>query len=249
MNSNVKGVLIFVSGMAVGVASTYYFVKKYFEDRTNEEILSVREAYEKRLAEVEPHKSSVTGEITGPKEIDTKEKIKELNNKPDLLDYTKYFRSSGEKPLGSTELIRDAKKDAIENGLSEEELAEMEGPEDDEPYTDEEDRNQTIEYDDYRLNGAHKKALEEHRPPVEIPAEDYALTCDNYEKVSLLYYVPDDTLANEAEEIVDKDLFVGTCIEDGGFDYNDQEVMYVRNDRLMCDFEITKIYEQFERKE
>lgn len=252
MNSQLKGVLVFVSGMAVGAASTYYFVKRYFEVKADDEIICVKEAYEKRLAEREEHRSSATGELKGPEEIevsDTKKKISELNNKPDLLDYTKYFKPSGVKLSESSELIRDAKKDAIENGLSEEELAEMERPEDDEPYSDEEDREQTIEYDDYRLNGAHKKALEENKPPFEIPPEDYALTCDNYEKVSLLYYVPDDTLANEAEEIVDKDLFVGPCIEDSGFDYNDQEVMYVRNDRLMCDFEITKIYEQFERKD
>lgn len=249
MNSSLKGVIIFASGMVVGSAATYYFIKKIFEDKANDEIESVKRAYTERLNNIEERKTSVNGELTGPKEIDTKEKVKALNNKPDLLDYTKYFKSSGVKLSESSELIRDAKKDAIEDGLSEEELAEMESPPDDEPYTDEEDRNQTIDVIDYQLNGAHKKAMEENKPPFEIPPEDYALTCDNYEKMSLLYYIPDDTLANEAEEIVDKELFVGSLIEDSGFDYNDQEVMYVRNDKLMCDIEVTKLYEQFDRKD
>ena len=248
MNSNVKELLYFASGVLIGSSVTYYLVKKGFETRADEEIMCVKKAYEDRLNELEGNKSTLDGELKGPKEIDTKKKVEELNNKPDLLDYTKYFKPSS-RTHENSELLRDAKKDAIENGLSEEELAEMESPPDDEPYSDEEDRDQTLEYEDYKLNGAHKEALADNKPPFEIPPEDYALTCDNYEKMSLLYYVSDDVLANEAEEIVDTDLFVGSLIADSGFDYNDQEVMYVRNDRLMCDFEITKLYEQFERKE
>ena len=240
MNSSLKGVIIFVTGAITGAGATYYFLKKIFEDRADEEIESVKKAYTERLNSFEEHKFSIDGELKGPKEIDTKEKVKELNNKPDLLDYTKFFKSNGVKLSESSELMRDAKKDAIEDGLSEEELAEMEHPEDDEPDIDELDE---------QLNGAHKRAMEDNKPPFEIPAEDYALTCDNYEKMSLLYYIPDDTLANEAEEIVDKELFVGSLIEDSGFDYNDQDVMYVRNDKLMCDIEVTKLYEQFDRKD
>ena len=249
MNSKVKELLYFVSGALIGSGVTYYFVKKAFEMKADEEIMCVKKAYEDRLRNIEDNKSSINGDLKGPKEIDTKEKVKQLNNKPDLLDYTKYFKPSSEGLSTGSELLRDAKKDAIENGLSEEELAEMEGPQDDEPYSDEEDRDQTLEYEDYQLNGAHKRALEKGKPPFEIAPEDYALTCDNYEKMSLLYYVPDEILANEAEEIVDEALFVGTLISDSGFDYNNQDVMYVRNDRLMCDFEITKLYEQFDRKE
>lgn len=247
MNSTVKELCLFASGVAFGAAGAYFFIKKYFEAKADMEIEAARKAYEDRLVLLEPNKNSKDGELTGPKEIDVKSKVKELNNKPDLLDYTKYFKPSGVKLDSSSELIRDAKKDAIENGLSEEELAEMETPPDDEPYTDAEDRDQTLDYEDYQLNGAHKKAIEDDKPPFEIAPEDFALTCDNYEKTSLIWYVFDDTLANEAEEIVDRELFVGSVIEDSGFDSNDLDVLYVRNDRLMVDFEITKVYEQFER--
>lgn len=254
-----KNLIIFASGICIGAAGMYFGLKKHFESRADAEIESVRKAYDERLSSLEPKKTSKDGDLNGPKEIDVKKKITELNNKPDLLDYTKYFKPSGVRLDGSTELIRDAKKDAIENGLSEEELAErelyqddidpseMERPEDDEPYTDEEDREQSLEYEDYQLNGAHKKALEDGKPPFEIAPEDYDLTCKNYEKMDLLWYVYDETLANEAEEFVDEALFAGSVIEDSGFDTDDRNVLYVRNDRLMCDIAITKIYEHFER--
>lgn len=245
-----KNIIIFVSGMCVGAAGMYFGLKRYFESKADTEIESVRKAYDERIASLEPKKTSKDGELKGPKEIDVndvKKKVADLNNKPDLLDYTKYFKSSGIKLDDTTELVRDAKKDAIENGLSEEELAEMESPPDDEPYSDEEDRQQSIEFEDHMLNGAHKKALAEGKPPFEIPPEDYDLTCESYEKMDLIWYVFDETLANEAEEIVDRDLFVGTVIEDSGFDTDDRDALYVRNDRLMCDFQITKVYEQFER--
>lgn len=247
MNSKFKGLLIFVSGASLGALSMYLSLKRYFESKADAEIESIKNAYDERVASLEPKKTSKDGDIKGPKEIDVKAKVTKLNNKPDLLDYTKYFKSNGVKLEGSSELIRDAKKDAIEDGLSEEELAEMESPPDDEPYTDEEDRQQSIDMIDYELNGAHKKALEEGIPPFEIAAEDYALTCDNYEKMSLVWYVYDETLTNGAEEIVDQELFAGSVIEDSGFDMDDRDVLYIRNDKLMCDLEITKVYEQFER--
>ena len=258
MNNKVTGLIIFASGVIAGAAGMYFGVKKYFETKADMEIETVRRAYDERIASIEDTKTSKDGELKGPKEIDVKKKVSELNNKPDILDYTKYFKPSGVRLDGSSELIRDAKKDAIEDGLSEEELAErelyqddidpseMESPPDDEPYSDEEDRDQSLEYEDFQLNGAHKKALEDHKPPFEIPPEDYDLTCANYEKMDLLWYVYDETLSNAAEEIVDQELFVGSVIEDSGFDMDDRSALYVRNDRLMCDFMITKVYEQFE---
>lgn len=249
MNNTLKNVIIFTSGAICGAAGMYFAVKRYFENKADAEIESVQRAYNEKVASLEEHKSSKDGELKGPKEIDVKKKIADLNNKPDILDYTKYFKPSGVRLDGSSELLRDAKKDAIEDGLSEEELAEMESPPDDEPYTDEEDRQQSIDVIDYQLNGAHKKALAEGTSPYEIPLEDYDLTCGNYEKMDLLWYVYDETLSNTAEEIVDQALFVGTVIEDSGFDTDDRDALYVRNDKLMCDFLITKVYEQFIRSE
>ena len=246
MNSTLKGVLIFASGAAVGSISTYFAVKKVFEAKADLEINEVRGCYEDKLASIEEHKSSAAGELEGPKEIDIKEKVKELNNKPSFTDYSSYFKAKGEKMDGVTEILRDAKEEAKEIGLSEDELAEMEGPEDDEPYSDEEDRDQTLEFEDHQLNGEHKKAIEEDRPPYEIEPSDWELTCVNYDKQSLIWYHFDQVLADEEEdEVIDKHRLVGDVIEESGFADNDVDTLYVRNDKIMCDFEISKIYEAF----
>ncbi len=246
MNSSVKNILIFIGGAAAGSVSTYFAVKKYFETKADLEISEVRQVYEDRVNEVEDHKSSIEGELSGPDEIQLKETVNRLNNKPDLTDYTKYFSGSGQKMDGVSEILRDAKEEADATGLSEEELAEREGPEDDEPYTDEEDRNQTLDAVDYQLNGASRDALENDKEPYEIDPSDYELTCANYEKQALLWYQFDEILADEdEEEVADVYRLVGNVLETSGFIDNDVDAIYIRNDKTMVDYEITKIYEAF----
>lgn len=250
MNQSLKEILIFASGAAIGAVSMYYGIKKHFEEKANEEIRQVQDVYNKKVYELESHKTSVDGDLTGPKEIDVKEKVKELNNKPDILtDYTKYFKGSGEKLTGVSETLRDAKEEADKTGLTEEELAEREHPEDDEPYDSERDYEETLAFEDHMLNGDHRQAVDGMRKPFEIEPSDYELTCANYDKIGLNYYVYDDILANEGEEMVDEDLFAGDVLEDSGFKTDDSDVIFVRNDRLTTDFEIKKIFSEFSHDE
>ena len=246
MNNAVKSIFIFMSGAAVGATSMYFGVKKYFEAKADLEINEVRQVYEDRVNEIEPHKSSIDGSLEGPEKIELKETVNRLNNKPDLTDYTKYFNGNGQKMDGVSEILRDAKEEADATGLSEEELAEREHPEDDEPYTDEEDRDQTLEFGDHQLNGASKEAIIFDKEPYEIDPSDYELTCSNYEKQSLLWYQFDEVLADEdEEEVADIYRLIGNVLETSGFTDNDVDAIYVRNDKTMVDYEITKIYEAF----
>lgn len=246
MNNSVKNILIFIGGAAVGATSMYFGVKRYFEAKADLEISEVRQVYEDKVNEVECHKSSVEGDLKGPDKIELKETVNRLNNKPDLTDYTKYFSGSGQKMDGVSEILRDAKEEADATGLSEDELAEREGPEDDEPYTDEEDRNQTLDMVDYQLNGASRDALENDKEPYEIDPSDYELTCANYEKQALLWYQFDEVLADEdEEEVADTYRLIGNVLETSGFIDNDVDAIYIRNDKTMVDYEITKIYEAF----
>lgn len=259
MNSSLKSVIIFVSGAAVGASSMYFGLKKYFEVKADLEIEEVRRVYDDKINEIEGVKSSLEGEIEGESEIDDgkdsdkkplshKEIIEKLNNKPDLTDYTKYFKEKGDVLPGVNETLRDAKEAADKEGLTEEELAEREGPQDDEPYSDEEDRDETLRYEDHVLNGASKDAIENDKEPYEIDPSDFALTCDSYDKISLTWYHFDQVLVNEEEELVDGALLVGHVIEQTGFDQNEDDVLYIRNDKIMTDFEITKVYEQYGRE-
>lgn len=239
MNQNLKNVIIFMSGAAAGSISMYFGVKKYFELKADLEIASVKDAFERRLSETEDNKSSIDGGLEGPKEIELKETINRLNNKPDLTDYTKYFKEKGEtSSLDLKEVIRDAKEEI--------DPSDLERPEDDEPYSDEEDREETLNYIDHELNGASRDAIATDKDPYEIDPSDYELTCSNYEKQSLIYYQFDEILADDDEnEVLDVSRLIGDVLETSGFTDNDVDCLYVRNDKIMVDFEITKLYEAF----
>lgn len=250
MNNAVKGIIIFTSGLATGAVSMYFGVKKYFELKADLEIEQVRDAYTRRLQDIEPVKSSVDGDIEGPETIEdenvervsTKSSIvRELNNKPPMTDYTKFFKAKDVSKLDIPEISRDPKEDMIEN-----ELAEAEGPKDDEEMTEEEDIEATADYEMYQINKDHQEALKENRPPFIIEADDYELTCSHYAKITLHYYVSDDLLVTDEDEIVQITDQLGNCLEDSGFLDNSDDVLYIRNDIMMADYEIVKVYTPFE---
>ena len=244
MNNAVKETLIFVGGAAIGAFLSYISIKSYYERKADEEVDSVKMAFEDKLAEIEDEKakSSLDGELLGPSEInegnhEKSDLVKKLNNKPPLTDYTKFFKEKNEQTLDLKETIRDAKEDA---------LAESEAPPEDEPYTDEEDRDESLDYEDYKLNGEHKKALLENRDPYLIDLSDYELTCKNYEKLSLLYYIHNDILCEESGEEVNRFDLLGNSIAAYGFEDNEEEHLYIRNDKLMCDYDVIKVYIPYE---
>jgi len=79
--------------------------------------------------------------------------------------------------------------------------------------------------------------------PYIISEEDFAETHLEYGKELLTYYELDDTLsAAEGEGTIDEvnSLVGNDSLTKFGHKSNDQNVVYVRNRRLACDFEITR---------
>lgn len=252
MSQNLKSTVIFLSGVVVGAAGMYFALKGYFEEQADKEVNSVKNAYEDRLSEIEDdNKSTMDGGLNGPSEINEsedeakkkahKDLIHKLNNKPDIKDYTKFFKAKGETLDGVSETLRDAKEEATG-----EDPAEAESPGDDTPYTDKEDEDSQLEYEDYQLNGEHKKAMEENRKPYKIEASDYDLTCANYEKIELMYYISADILCDDSKEEVNPYDVIGDVLYESGFADDEEDSLFVRNDKLMCDFMVTKIYTAYE---
>lgn len=232
MHNGIKGVLIFVSGAVVGGLGTWFAVKKYYETKADIEVESVREAYERKVGEIDEPTNSLDGEIEGPEEIEddgNRPYAKALSSidqrlahKPPMTDYSKFFRSA-----------RDVDE------------SEAEHPEDDEPYSDEEDAEQQEDYENFKLNDDHKKALKEHRAPYIIDAETFELTNDHYDKVSLCYYICDDILTDDSgitPEEVSRTELLGNLLAVSGFEDNEDDILYVRNDVRTTDYEITKIF-------
>ena len=231
MNRALKDFCLFSIGAAAGSLTTWLLVKGIYEAKADKEVESVKEAYN-RKAEAFGVLSSVGGEIKGDSEIkdepiemvrSTSSIAKKMNNKPPLKDYTKFFENPGSP-----------------------ENEEAASPPEDEPYTDEEDKLQTMECIDSQLNGAHRDAIKEGKEPFVIDRSDYELTCEHYDKISLIYYISDDILCEDSGDEVERGKLIGNLIESSGFDQNEDEELFVRNDRLTSDFEITKIFTKYE---
>ena len=249
MEKRTSNIIFFLSGTIIGGVSTFFAVKGHFEAKADKEVESVKEAYEKRLEAIDIPKESINGDIKGPDVINDAEPgmevtkssiVRELNNKPPLKDYTKFFTGKDEKTLEVKEVTRDPSEDMIEM-----ELAESESPEDDSEMTEEEDMEAQADYEMYKLNEDHKKALEENRPPYVIDLSDFEMTCSHYFKETLHYYIHDRLVATDDDEIINVPDALGDCLDTSGFSENGDDLLYVRNDRLMVDYEIDKVFTAF----
>lgn len=92
---------------------------------------------------------------------------------------------------------------------------------------------------------AEAESPEEDEPtkPYLITEEEFLNDKNDYDKISLTYYMFDDTLADESDEMIDIEENISTDI------YNQiagsDEDLYVRNNTLQTDFEIMRVEGSF----
>ena len=89
--------------------------------------------------------------------------------------------------------------------------------------------------------GEREPRLHEHMPnePYVISPDDYGEN-DNYTQISLVYYAGDGVLADDEDEVVeDIEDTVGEDFAEHFGEYEDDSV-FIRNDRLRCDYEILR---------
>lgn len=90
-------------------------------------------------------------------------------------------------------------------------------------------------------NEPHQPTIDERdAAPYIISDEAFYEEMPSYDKVSLFYYTVDDTLSDDQDQQID-DRYRLLGMEDIKPD-EDPGTLYVRNERLMMDFEITFIY-------
>lgn len=92
----------------------------------------------------------------------------------------------------------------------------------------------------------------EEKTPYLISIDDFdAGYSGRYDTVSMTYYAVDDVLADDAEEtVMDVERFIGAdtldhfgaeAVELSG----DENTLYVRNEALHCDYEVTRIHQSY----
>lgn len=115
MNKNVLCIITFGAGAAIGAGTAWYITKRSFEARTDEEIESVRQAYEKRYKKLEEDLYKSDGESSvlinpEPKQEPVKREekvVKKAAEKPNIIDYRSYYEGSEDKATLEPEIINE----------------------------------------------------------------------------------------------------------------------------------------------
>jgi len=176
--SKASSFAMFVVGVGIGSVTTWYCIKKKYEQIAQEEIDSVKEVFSKRD----------TFSSNKEENTDIIKKANKAKDKPEINEYASKLQKHG--------------------------------------YTN---------YSDISNNKKEEESKVVDKPYVISP--DNFGEFDDYEKISLTYY-EDQILADDNDDLVDdvEDIIGFESLTHFG-DYEDDSV-FVRNDRLKCDYEI-----------
>ena len=233
-----KDIIIFVAGALTGAGATYLGLKKHFENKANEEIESVKRAFTERVNEIEDEKNGVAdlaekalkgkiqySEQTKESEIVSKNSsavkgiIKESNNE-DRVDYGEYF------PKNSPEALK-YDGHPMEYDDSDEPVETMPG---------------RIE-DEY---GEVVQRFKDGKLRIKLISGDDFGSIMGYDYKELFFYAGDQILVDDEERVIDNpETLIGDSLTKFGFAHNDEDMIYVRNDYLSCDFSIKKLLSSY----
>lgn len=253
----VKELLVFLVGASIGGVGTWLVTKSHYKNFADSEIAEMKEHYQKKLAE-ELEKAKAEYLAPGEEIIDDEEEAEELkkilaekkalakknHDKPNIVDYTRYYVNDGEKPSVETSLAEmEHPKDSDEDdGSSDEEenLVEDEFSEPDPEVDDHEEEN-------YRagIEMMEEDKRNSDKEPFIFSEEEFYSDMNRHSTESLFYYEGNDILLNERDEPVEnREWYVGNCLEEDGWD--ESGVMYVRNNKYKIDYEITLVKANYE---
>lgn len=244
-NQIIVGVGALAIGTGVGFATGYYISKRKYEARLEEEIASVRESYAKaaqntskpdleairqRQEENARRKAVIEQTQDYSQVVETEGYSAEAEETDAEIFQRTYGRTPSDAELtlmgrgfSPTDAVRDANDDADSHI--------PEGNIFDQVFVDPEDEGELAEQP-ISLDG-----------PYVISAADWYLNETDYDQVTLTYWADDAVLVDDDHRIIpDIDRVVGdTNIRNRfGFKSEDPDVVYVRNDKLKVDYEVTK---------
>ena len=250
-NKIVRESLIFLAGATIGGVGTWLIAKTHYKKFADKEIAEVKEHYQKKLDEVALEEASfeeatgLTTEDYNEQLIERKKLAKKAHNKPQMTDYTKFYKDDGTKPtVESTLAEMEHPRDSDEEDYD---------PQDDSKLVEEEFSEPDPEADDHEEENIaagermmeQDAAMESNRDPFVIAEEIFYADDNRNGQESLFYYTENDTLANANDEVVEnRELIVGDWLENPEWD--ESGVMYIRNPTLHVDYEVTRVEAEFE---
>jgi len=81
-----------------------------------------------------------------------------------------------------------------------------------------------------------------------ISFDDFTNSMPHYDKISLTYYEESRVLMDENDEPIDDIFYTIGCdaLKNFGYENDDPDVVYVRNNKMGTDFEIVRSYERYD---
>ena len=222
--SIVKGAMLFTAGAVAGALVANGILRAKYEKLSEEEIASVKAAYQVRAQKIgnfSKSESEKTANVMSQEELDSMEEAKNYESTLAELGYT----------VTPKDIAR--LNDNLKRGIVPVE------PDDEEEDVDDEDSDEPEEEDSEVVNVF--EASKDGTPYI-ITWEQFSEENEHYEKVNLDYYAYDDTLSDTNDApIPDVIGLIGRdALDNFGNGSHEENVVYVRNDKLALDFEIVR---------
>ena len=235
--NNTKLILAAFFGLLAGSFVGYFVgrqtTKDFYEQLAEEEIESVKKSFEKYRQMIKEEKSPTN----------TDDATDDAKTEVNFTQKTKYVVTNN-NPLVRPSLERNP----VERAKREYHLCATRNKENiplDEENVETEDE-ETLPEEDDELAVTGEEVVATH-PSINgvycISSDEYEYDCPDYDKLSLYYYVVDDVLCDDKDEIID-DIEDYICYE--ALDMlSMQTTVWVRNEKLRTDFEVISINKSY----
>lgn len=230
----IKECIIFAVGALVGTGATVLIMRKKYDEKYNKLLkdainsdadFRLREA-NKKLAEAKALQSGYI-QSSGEEKPETDKKLEKV----DTIDRNESNqKKSGDSKIGKPNYVDytsyyEAK---VANEYPREEYEKAE-------------ESAYSEAD--KLNNSQ----DSNKQPKIVSKEEFdSAEYEYYDKATLYFYKEDQVLATEDDEVIEDPFkYVGNALDKYGFRNNSENVIYVRNYKFNCDYEIDKIENSF----
>lgn len=228
MNNRIKNIIILIIGAGAGALGSGFFFKKHFELIADKEIQDFKEFSEIKIKHYEElYRQQANDVINELGRTPVEEDVVENGPGPSpalrlASDVHKRYNTLTEKK----ELSEVMRERGLE--LAEEKPVSWDHPKEDE--AEEEEQPEAPIVDD-RTDAIYL-----------ISTEEFLSGKEEYDKITLTYYEGDNVLADERDGTVPAptDVVGFQALKSFGREPKDPNVVYVRNNKVSCDFEILR---------
>jgi hypothetical protein len=213
-----KALGFFLGGIGVGVAIGFFFGHRWNKEQIKEEAFKQSEEEVEKIRQI--YRSSAEG-------------VRIVEDKPSLEDVveergysTRVTDEEVDRPTRPPVVVKPATSSFPEHEQRIEKL-----------------KDDVWDWDIERAQRTHDRPYILHQTEFFEKERD-----EGYARLTYTYYAGDETLTDEAEEIVENpDTVVGTFnLDKFGHGADDVDVLYVRNQRLQMEFEICRTDESYQ---